>query len=74
VDEIGNPTTLQTIANFRKTIGMSGSGFIEMLARQITADLQAIRDSTPLGGSNPLISKGISFGTIHRNVDGTWDT
>src|SRR5437667_12763330 len=25
-DEIGNPTTLQTIANFRKTIGMSGSG------------------------------------------------
>jgi len=28
-DEIGNPATLQTIANFRKTIGMSGSGFIE---------------------------------------------
>jgi hypothetical protein len=43
VDERGLPVTLQTIANSRKTIGMFGSGFIEMLARQITADLQAIR-------------------------------
>jgi hypothetical protein len=74
VDEIGNPTTLQTIANFRKTIGMSGSGFIEMLARQITSDLQTIRDATPVGGSGTLISKGISFGAIRRNVNGTWDT
>lgn len=73
-DEIGNPTSLQTIANFRKTIGMSGSGFIEMLARQITADLQTIRDKTLPGGSNPLVSKGISFGAIRRNTDGTWDT
>src|SRR5262249_14271697 len=73
-DEIGNPTTLQSIANFRKTIGMSGSGFIEMLARQITADLQAIRDSTPPGGSRALTSKGISFGTIRRNLNGAWDT
>src|SRR6266700_650398 len=74
VDEIGNPATLQTIANFRKTIGMSGSGFIEMLARQITADLQSIRDTTPLGGSSVLISKGITFGAIRRNANGTWDT
>jgi cytochrome c peroxidase len=73
-DEIGNPTTLQSIANFRKTIGMSGSGFIEMLARQITADLQAIRDSVPPGGSRALVSKGISFGTIRRNANGGWDT
>jgi cytochrome c peroxidase len=73
-DEIGNPTTLQSIANFRKTISMSGSGFIEMLARQITADLQAIRDATPPGGSRALTSKGISFGTIRRNANGTWDT
>jgi hypothetical protein len=73
-DEIGNPTTLQTIANFRKTVGMSGSGFIEMLARQMTADLQAIRDATPPGGSSKLVSKGISFGTIRRNPNGTWVT
>ena len=40
-DERGQFVTLQTIANERKTIGMNGSGFIEMLARQMTADLQA---------------------------------
>src|SRR5262249_26126876 len=43
VDELGRPVTLQSIANSRVTIGMFGSGFIEMLARQITRDLQAIR-------------------------------
>jgi len=74
VDELGNSVNLQTIANSRKTIGMFGSGFIEMLARQITSDLQALRDATPPGGSNTLLSKGISFGSIRRNADGTWDT
>jgi hypothetical protein len=74
VDEVGNPVTLQTIANSRKTIGMFGSGFIEMLARQITADLQAIRDATPPGTSTALVSKGISFGTIKHNADDTWDS
>jgi hypothetical protein len=74
VDEAGDRVTLQTIANSRKTIGMFGSGYIEMLARQITADLQAIRDATPRGGARALVSKGISFGAIRRNADGTWDT
>jgi hypothetical protein len=74
VDERGLPTTVQTIANSRKTVGMFGSGFIEMLARQITADLQAIRDETLPGASRVLVSKGISFGRIIRNLDGTWDT
>ena len=73
VDEKGNPVTLQTIANSRKTVGMFGSGFVEMLARQITADLQAIRDATAPGGSRALVSKRISFGTIARHRDGTWD-
>jgi hypothetical protein len=72
-DELGHPVTMETIANSRKTIAMFGSGFIEMLARQITADLQAIRDTTPPGGSRVLVSKGISFGTIRRNPDGTWN-
>jgi hypothetical protein len=53
---------------------MNGAGFIEMLARQITADLQVARDVTPPGGSTPLVSKGISFGMIKRNLDGTWNT
>ena len=74
VDELGNHVMLQSIANSRKTIGMNGSGFIEMLARQITADLQAARDTTPVGGSTPLVSKAISFGMIKRNLDGTWNT
>ena len=74
VDERGLPVTLQTIANSRKTIGMFGSGFIEMLARQITEELQAIRDATPAGSQRMLASKGISFGYIARRADGTWDT
>src|SRR5215813_10418340 len=51
VDEIGRQTTLQSISNSRKTVSMSGSGFVEMLARQITADLQAIRDALPPGAA-----------------------
>ena len=74
LDERGVPVTLQSIADSRKTVGMFGSGFIEMLARQITADLQAIRDATVPGTSRNLISKGIFFGRIVRRPDGTWDT
>ena len=74
VDERGQPVTLQSMANSRKTIGMFGSGYIEMLARQITADLQAIRDTIQPGESKPLASKGISYGILHRNANGTWDT
>jgi len=74
LDELGRPVTLQSIADSRITIGMFGSGFIEMLARQITRDLQAIRDTIEPGQSQPLVSKGISYGTIARHADGTWDT
>lgn len=73
VDERGEPVTLQNVANERKTIGMNGSGFIEMLARQMTVDLQTIRDSIPFGGSKALVTKGVSFGALKRNMDGTWD-
>jgi len=73
-DENGLPVSLQTIANSRATLGMFGSGYIEMLARQITADLQAIRDSIEPGGSADLLSKGISYGTLARAEDGSWDT
>jgi len=74
LDELGRPVTLQSIADSRITIGMFGSGFIEMLARQITGDLQVIRDNTAPGESHPLISKGISYGVIARRPDGSWDT
>src|SRR5215470_9483133 len=74
VDESGKLVTLDNATNDRKTIGMSGSGFVEMLARQMTADLQAERDATPPGNSRPLTSKGISFGVLTHNGDGTWNT
>jgi len=74
LNEAGQPTQLQTIANSRATLGMFGSGYIEMLARQMTEDLQAIRNATVPGGSRPLVSKGVPFGTIARAADGTWIT
>ena len=43
------------------TLGMFGSGFIEMLARQMTADLQAIRDTMSPGQTRPLHTKDVSL-------------
>lgn len=74
VDERGTPVTLQSIANSRSTPDMFGSGYYEMLARQITADLQKIRDCLQPGQRTALMSKGISFGVLARNADGSWNT
>lgn len=74
LDERGIAATLQSIANSRATIDMFGSGYDEMLARQITADLQSIRDRIQPGQTVQLKSKGISFGALSRNPDGTWNT
>jgi len=73
VDESGAFVTLQTIGNYRATIGMLGSGYIEMLARQMTGDLQSLRDETLPGETRELLTKGISFGVIARSPSGTWD-
>jgi hypothetical protein len=70
----GEDSGSMSIGNERKTIGMFGSGFLEMIARQVTADLQKIRDATPPGHSSFLMSKGIAFGPITHNPDGTWET
>jgi hypothetical protein len=74
IDESGKFVTLDNATNDRKTIGMEGSGFLEMVARQMTADLQAIAAGTLAGSSRELVSKGVTFGTITHNHDGTWDT
>ena len=74
VDESGKLVTMDNATNDRKTIGMNGSGFVEMLARQMTADLRAERDATLPGNSTRLISKGITFGVLARKADGTWNT
>lgn len=73
-DERGQPVTLGTIGDERKTVGMLGSGYIELLAREMTAELQRIRDDTPPGGRRLLAAKGVSFGWIARDADGVWDT
>jgi len=73
VREDGAFSTLADIGNYRATVGMFGSGFIEMLARQMTADLQAIRDNLSPGSAESLMSKGVVFGELRRANDGSWD-
>jgi hypothetical protein len=73
VDEQLQPVTLQNVANLRKTTGMFGAGYIEMLAREMTEDLQRIRATIQLGDRKELVSKDISFGFLSRRKDGIWD-
>ncbi len=72
-DERGKPVDLAGIANSRSTPGMFGSGYVEMLARQMTKEMQAIRDGMRPGDSRALVTKGLSFGTLSRRIDGSWD-
>ena len=73
VDEGRDAASLETIGNSRATPGLFGSGYLEMLARQITGDLHAIRDTMRLGETRELVSKNISFGRLTRRADGMWD-
>lgn len=74
VDESGQSASLQSIANLRATTGMFGAGYLEMLARQITEELQAVRDSIKPGETKELIAKGIHFGKLTLTKQGLWDT
>ena len=47
-------------SNERNTLGMFGSGAIEMLAREMTADLQSQATALP-DGNHVLVSKGVEF-------------
>src|SRR5439155_3161674 len=73
-NQAGAAGSLTTVGNLRATPGLFGAGYIEMLARQITRDLQRTRDSIQPGQSKPLRSQGIAFGTLARRADGTWNT
>lgn len=73
-DETGQPASLQSVGNFRATTGMFGAGYIEMLAREMTTDLQGIRDRLQRGRQATLVSKGINFGILERREDGSWVT
>lgn len=74
MDENGSPVELDTIGNSRQALGLFGAGFVEMLTRQITADLQAIRNGIAPGESDRLVSKGIRYGVLSRDAQGNWDT
>lgn len=74
LNEQGEAVRLDTVANERRTTGLHGAGFIEMLARQMSVDLRKIRDTLLPGGSVNLVSKGINFGVLQRDASGAWDT
>jgi cytochrome c peroxidase len=75
-----DPDFMQTFLE-RKTLGMFGSGAIELLGREMTADLQAIQaeaisqaQSSGKEVTLPLVTKGVSFGSITADPDGSVDT
>lgn len=74
LDEQLRAPTLDAIANSRATPGMFGAGYVEMLARQLTTELRALRDQIAPGQVRALTASGISFGELGRFADGSWDT
>ena len=63
-----NPVTESVspeFSNERNTLGMFGAGAIEMLAREMTAELQAqAADPANWGGATELVSKGVAFDVV----------
>lgn len=73
-DEQGRSVNMFSAGNIRASTGMFGAGYVEMLAREITAELQGQRDQIAVGQTRALASKGIWFGELTRGTDGLWDT
>ncbi|HEX5604655.1 MAG TPA: hypothetical protein VFX63_18975, partial [Pyrinomonadaceae bacterium] len=79
-----DPVTESVSAQFsneRNTLGMNGSGAIEMLAREMSTDLIAIREAAKAqaksSGHNvtlPLVTKGVNFGSIIAAPQGSVNT
>ena len=74
VDESGEAASLQNAVDLRATTGMFGAGYLEMLARQMTNELQKIRGTMRLGDTKDLVAKGIRFGKLTLTKEGLWDT
>src|SRR5580698_5485762 len=69
-----------TFSSERHTIALMGAGLIELLAREMTADLQATRQGAVkqawASGQDvraDLVSKGVRFGSILAHPDGIVD-
>ncbi len=76
-----NDSLSAEFSNERNTLGMNGSGAIEMLAREMTFDLLAlrqlaIRKAQQFGRDYPvsLVTKGVNFGLLIARPDGSVDT
>jgi hypothetical protein len=74
-------STDAALSNERNTLGMNGAGAIELLAREMTADLIAIRTAalTEARSGNvditrALLTKGVSFGFIVATPAGAIDS
>ncbi len=72
---------LDTLANERATVGLHGAGYLELVAREMTAALHALRDQAladaHAGDADvtvPLVAKGVAFGALTARPDGTLDT
>lgn len=78
-----DPVTDSVLAEFsneRNTLGMFGAGPIEMLAREMTVELRAIRDtaieearSQDTGVTKSLDTKGVNFGQLTAWPNGSVD-
>ncbi len=74
-------TTSMMSSNHRNPLGMFGAGPIEMLAREMTGDLIALRETAIAKAKEQdrsvtiaLVTKGISFGELTVAVDGSQDS
>ena len=69
--------TLQNVGNERNTVGMFGSGFVELLAREMTRELLAQEEATIAEAKKSgwpvrkeISAKGIDFGAITAHPNG----
>ena len=69
--------TLENVGNERNTPGMFGSGFIELLAREMTNELHIIKENAikeskekQISVTKKLITKGVNFGEITAEPNG----
>ncbi len=76
----GETHTLRSVGGERGSLGLFGSGWIELLAREMTADMkaaaeEAIEEARRSGAdvTIDLVTKGVSFGRITARRDATLD-
>jgi hypothetical protein len=79
IDDLTNPSVAGS--NERQPPMVQGAVWLELLSKEMTQDLWAIRDqaisdaaTTMMPASLPLVTKGVEFGMITANPDGTVDT